>query len=295
VDILEADDNRVIGASLAVDRYVKVHITYGGKKTGAYGCYYITNQGGSWQTPISMGISQHPSEPLVPFIEIERYIIGGQPQDSIRTVYNIDTKVYYTSRLDNEPYDQWNTPEQVSEPCNSNYLPQIDGSFVTWTRENLDQSLDVYGRHWPDGDNLGEFPICNYGENSYSCHVTKVGESAAAMYGYGNPAGPRWQVFYMGPDGFGGNTESDGPVSLGTFSLSIPRTIVNGNAFSISTTGACNVDVFDASGRRITELKVERGGLVESSIKCDRWPSGVYFVRAVRDDMVRKGKVVVVR
>lgn len=297
VDVLDADATRPVGVSLVVDRFFNASIVYGGVKNGIPGCFYRVWRNTFLCNPTPFSATTLPQEPLVPFVDLEKY--SDIPMlDSVRIVYGENGRIYYKAKLVTDIYNSvpWTTPEEVSQSdnCYLNYAPQVDGNFVTWTRrDNLSGGLQAFGREWPAVSSIGEFPVCPYEGISFLCQVTKVGDKAAAVYEYGN--GPRWQVFYRGPDGFGGNVESDGPASLGNFDLTVIGNIVSGTNFSIQTTGACNVSVFDITGRRLTQLKVEQGGPTLTRISCEEWPKGVYFVQAVRDGTTRTAKVVIAR
>lgn len=164
------------------------------------------------------------------------------------------------------------------------------GNFVTWTRFD-GHNADVFYR---DLNLIGDSKVSSYTGQTYNCHVTKVVNQAAMLYTIDGPfTGPKWAVYYRGPDGFGGNTENDGVISRGKFVISLPTTVVTTNSFMVSSTEACNFTVYDASGRKVKQIQANKAGVSQTRIDCEDWAKGTYFIVASSNGKVKTSKVVI--
>jgi len=105
--------------------------------------------------------------------------------------------------------------------------------------------------------------------------------------------GPKWAVFYRGPDGFGGNTESDGLPVRRDFRVSVPARLVTTNSFMVTTTEACDIIVYDAMGRKVKEVRAVHAGLSETPVDCEGWARGAYFVTAKNNGKVQTSKIII--
>ncbi len=299
VNITE-DSTRITGVSIEVDNVNdKVSIAYGCVKNDTAACFYYERTTTGWHGPYKFTLSKSDSlgEPLVPFVDIDSVFT--------RVVFNANERIYLATKLRTYGYDNWLPCTLVTRMTGWNRYPQIAGNMITWTNYPTPDSSNVYGRLWPD-TNVTRLDSA-YGCINYFCQAAKTNSGTACLYQHGTFYHPEpcWAIYYRGPDGFGGNQETDGPGQLlipkpEEFTMAIYGNVIRSNQFHVFTSGGdCELTVYDITGRRVTKIEIKdvpKAAQITTAVDCSDWSKGIYFVRAIpKEGPVRTAKVVRIR